>query len=126
MADHDQRPNSPIWRQIVGTVWRVEKETWREAALIGLVGGVIGYVVRRDSRALAPVLEAGRGAACRRCGARMEPGGRFCPGHGESKTCGCGRSRDNRRRATAQCQATSASPGGRIALRICSSRFSRV
>ena len=42
MSDHDQRPDSPIWRQTVGTVWRVEKETWREAALIGLVGGVIG------------------------------------------------------------------------------------
>jgi hypothetical protein len=42
MPNHDQRPNSPIWRQIVGTVWRVEKETWREAAMVGLVGGVIG------------------------------------------------------------------------------------
>jgi len=42
MSDHVQRPDSPIWRQIIGTIWRVEKETWREAALIGLVGGVIG------------------------------------------------------------------------------------
>lgn len=42
MSDHDQRPDSPIWRQIIGTVWRVEKGSWRDAALIGLVGGVIG------------------------------------------------------------------------------------
>lgn len=42
MSDHDQRPDSPIWRRIVGTVWRVEKESWRGAALIGLIGGVIG------------------------------------------------------------------------------------
>jgi hypothetical protein len=42
MSDHDQRPDSPIWRRIVGTVWRVEKESWRDAALVGLVGGVIG------------------------------------------------------------------------------------
>jgi hypothetical protein len=31
-----------MWRQIVGTVWRVEKESRRDAAVIGVVGGVIG------------------------------------------------------------------------------------
>ena len=42
MSEHDQRPDSTIWRRIVRTVWRVEKESWRDAALIGLVGGIIG------------------------------------------------------------------------------------
>jgi len=42
MSENEQRPEPPIWRQIVGTVWRVEKESWRDAAIIGLVGGVIG------------------------------------------------------------------------------------
>jgi hypothetical protein len=42
MSENEQRPEPPIWRQIVGTVWRVEKESWRDAAGIGLVGGVIG------------------------------------------------------------------------------------
>jgi high-affinity Fe2+/Pb2+ permease len=31
-----------MWRQIVSIVWRVEKENWRDAAVIGLVGAVIG------------------------------------------------------------------------------------
>jgi hypothetical protein len=42
MSENEQRPEPPIWRQIVGTVWRVEKESWRDAAVIGLVGGVLG------------------------------------------------------------------------------------
>ena len=42
MPENERRPESPIWRQIIGTVWRVEKESWRDAAIIGLVGGVIG------------------------------------------------------------------------------------
>jgi hypothetical protein len=42
MSENEQRSEPPIWRQIVGTVWRVEKESWRDAAVIGLVGGVIG------------------------------------------------------------------------------------
>ncbi len=42
MSENEQRPGSSIWRQIVGTVWRVEKESWRDAAFIGVVGGVIG------------------------------------------------------------------------------------
>jgi hypothetical protein len=42
MSENEQRPELPIWRQIVGTVWRVEKESWRDAAVIGLGGGVLG------------------------------------------------------------------------------------
>ena len=42
MSENKQRPQPPIWRKVVGTVWRVEKESWRDAAVIGLVGGVIG------------------------------------------------------------------------------------
>lgn len=42
MSENEQRPEPPIWRQIGGTVWRVEKESWRDAAVIGLVGGVLG------------------------------------------------------------------------------------
>lgn len=42
MSENERRPGSPIWRQIVGTAWRVEKQTWREAAVIGVIGGVIG------------------------------------------------------------------------------------
>jgi hypothetical protein len=42
MSENEPRPESPIWRQIVGTVWRIEKESWRDAAGIGLVGGIIG------------------------------------------------------------------------------------
>jgi hypothetical protein len=41
LSDHEQRPDSAIRRPIVGTVWRVEKESWGDAVLIGLVGGVI-------------------------------------------------------------------------------------
>jgi hypothetical protein len=50
---------------------------------LALVGGVIGYVVRRDSRALAPALEAGGEPVCGRCGVRLERGARACHGcHG--------------------------------------------
>jgi hypothetical protein len=42
MSENERRPESPVWRQIVGAVWRVEKKTWREAAVIGLIGGIIG------------------------------------------------------------------------------------
>jgi len=42
MSERERRPESPIWRQIVGTAWGVEKESWRDAAVIGLIGGVIG------------------------------------------------------------------------------------
>jgi hypothetical protein len=45
---------------------------------LAFIGGVIGYVVRRDSRILAPALEAGRGPVCRRCGLRLDRGARFC------------------------------------------------
>jgi len=41
MPQNERKPQTPIWRQIVGTVWRVEKESWRDAAVIGLVGGII-------------------------------------------------------------------------------------
>ena len=42
MSENEGRPESPMWRQIVSIVWRVEKESWRDAAVIGLVGAVIG------------------------------------------------------------------------------------
>jgi hypothetical protein len=44
MSDNQRSPESPIWRQILGTVWRVEKGSWRDAAVVGLAGGVIGAV----------------------------------------------------------------------------------
>ena len=44
MSDSQRSPESPIWWQILGTVWRVEKGSWRDAAVVGLVGGVIGAV----------------------------------------------------------------------------------
>lgn len=44
MPESERRPEGPVWRQIVGTVWRVEKTSWRDAAIAGLAGGVIGAV----------------------------------------------------------------------------------
>lgn len=45
MSKNERRAEPPIWRQIVGTVWGVEKGSWRDATVIGLVGGVIGAAV---------------------------------------------------------------------------------
>jgi hypothetical protein len=44
MSDQDRGPEPPVWRQILGAVWRTEKDQWREAARIGLVGGVVACV----------------------------------------------------------------------------------